>query len=562
MNIEKIDYCFAVLLIKDRGLTAEAKYFLIRVLFLYEHSFEVNQTVLELEKQIGMSDSVLKKARDLLFKKNYLVSLLDSKTRPSSRKGRPRMGFKLSASFVANLEKIVCDYKSRKQTTWVHAFRVEKVLFWRVEKPKGRSKQLKKNTTRSLRPATRIVLAALYSHADECGAVRGLGLSQLAQLSGMLVDRLESHLDILAESGYILSRVSGVTGRFIFGRSAGAFFLNVFNEDLGGYEDSTVLILMKRNYYDEYTKFFWGERIFLESQEKGHHLFDFDRSDQGSKQVNAAPREALESLENNDVLEHGNVVPKDELQNLKSKLATIKQYFSEQIIFRHVYLNVDSKPNNQISHLCEFLMNNESVFGWAFYFREFKLHEVFRDTPTANFAIFLQYKIHEYASVLLSQYWDGLGFAPMTIPDGLIEKIKLDIYPERLWKSTHDKEKYSLIAVALALFIYRISLEVALLAKSMLMHTFKDKQHISPQLNKASYTILPFYAKEIHANNIAVVIKLPDMFVVHRCVVVNVEGDRDSMQLFFEKEDYPHIRDVSNETLAHFGLKNAEVKGK
>lgn len=58
MNIEKMDYCFAVLLIKDRGLTAEAKYFLIRVLFLYEHSFEVNQTVLELEKQIGMSDSV------------------------------------------------------------------------------------------------------------------------------------------------------------------------------------------------------------------------------------------------------------------------------------------------------------------------------------------------------------------------------------------------------------------------------------------------------------------------------------------------------------------------
>ena len=42
MNIEKMDYCFAVLLIKDRGLTAEAKYFLIRVLFLYEHSFESN----------------------------------------------------------------------------------------------------------------------------------------------------------------------------------------------------------------------------------------------------------------------------------------------------------------------------------------------------------------------------------------------------------------------------------------------------------------------------------------------------------------------------------------
>ena len=343
MNIEKMDYCFAVLLIKDRGLTAEAKYFLIRVLFLYEHSFEVNQTVLELEKQIGMSDSVLKKARDLLFKKNYLVSLLDSKTRPSSRKGRPRMGFKLSASFVANLEKIVCDYKSRKQTTWVHAFRVEKLLFWRVEKPKGRSKQLNKNTTRSLRPATRIVLAALYSHADECGAVRGLGLSQLAQLSGMLVDRLESHLDILAESGYILSRVSGVTGRFIFGRSAGAFFLDVFNEDLGGYDDSTVstvLVLTQSNYIDKYNEFFWGLRIFSESQIRGNYLFDFDPSHEGSKQ--------------------GDVLPKDELQNLKSKLTTIKQNFSELRFNLHTPFK-DSKPIEQISDLCGCIMNNDDM---------------------------------------------------------------------------------------------------------------------------------------------------------------------------------------------------------
>ena len=200
------------------------------------------------------------------------------------------------------------------------------------------------------------------------------------------------------------------------------------------------------------------------------------------------------------------------------------------------------------------------TFSWALKFREFKLHEVFRDTPTTNFSIFLQYKIHEYASVLLSQYWDGLGFAPMTIPDGLIEKIKLDIYPERLWKSADDKEKSSLIAVAIALFIYHICFEVALLAKSMLMHTFKDKQQISSQLNKASYTILPFNAKGVHANNIAVVIKLPDMFVVHRCVVVNVKVNRDSMKLCFEKKDYARIVNVSNKTLAHFGLKNPEPK--
>ena len=197
MNFEKIDYCYAVLRFKDRGLTAEAKYFLIRVLFIYGHAFEVNQTVLELEKQIGMSDSVLKKARDLLFEKNYLVSLIDSRTSPSSVKGRPRVGFRLSASLITKLEQIIDDYKYKQQRTWSHAFRVERLLFWRIEKASLRylssKEELPKNTLISLRPATRVVLAVMYRHADLCGAVRGMGLSELAQLSGMLIDRLESH---------------------------------------------------------------------------------------------------------------------------------------------------------------------------------------------------------------------------------------------------------------------------------------------------------------------------------------------------------------------------------
>ena len=66
--------CSAVLAIKERWLTAEAKFFLIRVLHLYGSS-SVEDTVHTLETRIGFSDRVLKKVRDLLVEQGFLVKL-------------------------------------------------------------------------------------------------------------------------------------------------------------------------------------------------------------------------------------------------------------------------------------------------------------------------------------------------------------------------------------------------------------------------------------------------------------------------------------------------------
>lgn len=349
-----------------------------------------------------------------------------------------------------------------------------------------------------------------------------------------------------------------MTGQFLFGRSAGAFFLNVFNANIDGSVDSTALILMKGNFTDEYNSFFWGWRVFLEAQIKGNHLFDFNYSGHGLKQDYAASIYALENHEDNYSSMLGNVEPRRELQNLISKIATIRKSFSEKSVFQYVFQNDDPKRKlTDISDLCESVINDSRNFEWARDFLDFKLHEVFKDKSNNRFPLFLQYKINEYASILLSQHWSNIGFAPMEIPKSLIKKIKLDIYPERMWKNVDDKEKPPLIAEALGLFIYRMSLEVALLAKSAVLRAFKDSISTSERLSKVTYTILPENAKDEKANNIAVAINLP---IKQRCVVINVNVDKDSSRLVLKKEDYLHIGNVSNETLAHFGLKNAEVK--
>lgn len=125
--------CYAILSLKEKGLSAEAKYFLIRVLFNYGRS-NVNATVETLEKQIGMSDAVLKKTRDLLLEQNYLTrSLVHSSVNDGSMRGRPREGFVVSDSMIAKLDKIINEQKGLSKVMLAHTHRVAKLLFWKVD---------------------------------------------------------------------------------------------------------------------------------------------------------------------------------------------------------------------------------------------------------------------------------------------------------------------------------------------------------------------------------------------------------------------------------------------
>jgi len=274
-----------------------------------------------------------------------------------------------------------------------------------------------------------------------------------------------------------------------------------------------------------------GARIFLDSNEDC--FFDY-------------------SIEKNtDTTEQDDV----SLDILKNSLHVIRTNFATQKVLQRIRRYDDRSLINELSDLSMKIIISESIFEWAKAFHVFKFRKLFKDKPRLRFALFLQDKIHGYASILLSLYWENLGFSPIKIPEQLIEQIKNDIYPERLWRNEDDKERYSLIAEALGLFIYRISLEVALFAKSIVLVAFEGKErYLLDKLNTSTYAILPVKAGWGHANNMAVAIKLSDVFVKKSCLLINVVDLVGSSKVIMEKQEFSHISDISRDILARFGL--------
>lgn len=535
-----LDDCFAVLSIKGKGLSAEAKYFLIRVLFIYGRT-PVDATVLTLEETIGMTDAVLKKARDLLVEKKYLIRLpVDSKKSVKSPRGRPRERFSVADSLIVELSAVVRAQKIQKKKAFAdmtHKQRLTQLLFWQPDTASGRDIfsiiEASKKVARPLRPATRILLAILYGDADTCGAVSGLSLATLKQRSSMAMDRLDSQLSKLTELGYISSRVSGLTGRSLFGRSAGAFFLNVLDDDLAGNEDSTVLILMKTKVIDEYNDSFWGRRIFLESQTGGNEGLLFDCKDVHN-QLSASTDDLIKSL------------------------AIAKQSFLEQRVFP--YIGVGKKDAANPADLCQQVISADN-FDWSKNFYPFKLHELFNDMPRPMFARFLQSKINEFASILLSCHWNELKFDLKVIPERLIEKITKVVYPVNL-RSEGDLMRSEVIAEALGLFLYRISFEVALLVKGIVITALEGQADNLSKLNKASYAILPVPYDELWANKTMVVVKVNDSEIEGRCMLIDVTKVNGTLELNVNKTRYANISYIGDETLKEFGFARSKLLSK
>ncbi len=530
--------CEAVLAINNKWITAEAKYLLIRVLFLYGRS-PVDATVETLVKEIGMTDALLKKARELLFNGGYLISPSiepDAIKRPM--RGRPRVVFMVSDLLIKDLNDLIKKQKTRSQMSNHLTERIAMLLYWK-NKDVGNSaipiskshvevkkKSKDKKNLKPLRPSTRVLLSVLYSNADATGVVKGLGMSALGNSAGMLSDRLESQIDKLIELGYIWSKVSGVTGKFGFGRSTGTIFLNVFDDGLGVDIDSAVLIFMKSNFTDEYNQCDWGGRLFSWAVRERRLFSDSNLTKDNNLQ--------------------SRLVSADELIK---QLDAIRFIFSTQGVFGDYFVN---QYSDDVSDLLKFPIE-VVAYDWIKEFRCFKLHEIFKDVPLLIFSQFLQYKINEYASIILSQYWDDLGFNPMDIPEQLIEQIKREVYPIRLWKKATDVVQSQLIAEALGLLIYLVSLEAALLAKGVVITVFKDKAGVLPLLNKASYAMLPLKYKEGRVDKLAIAVKLEDTYTQVRCMMINRNEEKNTGQCTVEKSDYASLNDIGYETLADFG---------
>lgn len=134
--LERIPYY--IMATAHHSLSAEEKYFLIRALHLYGFSV-INRPVAELEVVMGLSDSVLKRAREQLVKKALLVEVPGVAKEEEGRHagGRPPKAFRVSEACFEWLRQGRSDKQRGRQEELAQQLMVSRhldklghLLFW------------------------------------------------------------------------------------------------------------------------------------------------------------------------------------------------------------------------------------------------------------------------------------------------------------------------------------------------------------------------------------------------------------------------------------------------
>lgn len=456
-------------------LSAEEKYLLMRAAHLF--GFEtVALPMPQLEVVIGMTDGVLKRARDSLVAKQLLVEVEGHSgggggvTTP----GRQPKSFRLSDRCPDILRGVDGDQRRIERERRVlrlkastHLTNITSLVAWGASK--GHGKDLLQaallrgaSAPKQVPPryVTRVLLATLFGMADERGVVRGIGLGELSRLAGMERQSLEYQLSKLTEEGYLRSYVPGVTGTTLFGKSAGAIFLNLSHPGLAAPRNE-LLVCLQTAFLVEHDPLFVGHRIYQQAAIRRHRM---------SRQASGEALPRLRTIAET-------VGATREWLTLQQGLEPVPCFIPENL----------NRPNG--------LMGGRSVMVLESLWEEGELHQIFRDRQ-GEFPRYLQAKVEEYASTLLSASWDDLDRGGL-LPQKLLSWIRRDLLPESvLVNPEHACFRDDARAEALSLFVYVLALRMAYWVKAVLVHDLpqKDWQGLSP--TSSLITVLP--AASIH----------------------------------------------------------------
>lgn len=483
MNANK-NYCYAVLLMPNKGLTPEAKYLLIRLLYLND-LFSLSLLTQDAAKSLGLSDAVLRKARNVLSELGYLTGNgYQNVTIFEKSKGRPRVSFRLTSQVYDELDKIISYNDWLNNLHPEHKLRLGKLLLWRIGFDSLRSKNVKKvkkpiddhSRTHTFTAATRILLAVLYLHSDVCGAVRELSLVEMSKLTGMSSDRLDSQLCIIEEMGYLLGRVSGITHKQMFGHGKGIFFLNVCSDNLVDIKTSSLWLVLNTKVTNHYNQYFLGRRVYKFIHNLKHQFY---------LSANEAAS-LIKRVEGDD--SHSDVNWDDKLPELLQNIRTLFEV--KGLYFR-------ASKNSEIDATSFYAgIFQGKIVEWLMLFAPFKLHEFFvEEVPPLLLLKYLHSQIDYYASILLAQFWEQIKFETLYVSESILSEIELKTFP---FKDGGHSATDSNQKMAFTLFLYCISYQHAMIVKALVSCALPA----SINFDNANFALLPIKKKKFVLGNI------------------------------------------------------------
>ena len=408
----------------------------------------ISKTIKELEYDLGMTETQIKIARDSLTMKGFLTRC-PFYSNPAKKQGRPREGFnivplKIPVDFHPTLQKLS------------HRDLISKLLLW-DSSCANVIKQTRESGIGNLTPANRITLSILLAHANRCGVVRNLGHALLAKLTGLITqDRLDSQINKLTELGYIYSQIAGVTGKYLFGRQTGAFFLNLWSDHLIYKQSNISFIELSNTIADLYRKYSWYAVPFTKL------VFEEKRARQ-EKEIKFDEKNLTELKNALNILKESNMY--DDISSFE------KDYYKTVFI-------------------------SQEPWAWVSKFSIYDLSKFFQERHLIDF---IQYKINQYASLFLSIFWLKQDFKKSY--DDLLyieKKVFFSDFLPKSYKSDSPDGQETLEDIqidALKFFIYRLTVDVALFAKSILLDAFRNPQY---SFLKDKYEIVSFKHAIVH----------------------------------------------------------------
>ena len=205
------------------GLSPQARYALMKLWLENGDSFPLQLSVQDCALDLAMPPARAGKVINELIDTGHIE--------PDYRfgqRGRPKRFIDISAATTEMLRNLTPTHPGRV----LHLESVHRLLACRTSDADADSQ--------SLSPANIVFLIALLSFANECGAVRGLGVKKLSTYTGMTAQRINLQISKLRRLKVLLSAIPGTTSGRILGRTTTVYWLNLNHRFLKSSEHQTI----------------------------------------------------------------------------------------------------------------------------------------------------------------------------------------------------------------------------------------------------------------------------------------------------------------------------------
>tara|TARA_R110001583_G_scaffold28426_2_gene100879 strand:+ start:16427 stop:18202 length:1776 start_codon:yes stop_codon:yes gene_type:complete len=184
---------------------------------IYQGNSYIEGNRKQLVKDYGFSEGVVERTLNSLVEAGLLEKSIDQKS--AGKRGRPSYQYKnvivekLNQLLNTPLDVQTLSSNEKIKSLLLDGLEVDGLVTT--------------NSNKQLKADTKLLLIVLLHHADKFGFVQYLDNATLLKLTGMKRQALEGQIQKLVDLGYICSKVSGINAQYLFGRMSSIYILNL-----------------------------------------------------------------------------------------------------------------------------------------------------------------------------------------------------------------------------------------------------------------------------------------------------------------------------------------------